>query len=344
MKKRNVINLIKYYTDKNDVGFRKEAYEIAKEFDLRGDSELAEYIAALLSNANTFIPQEQEDKLNFFTKLAPSTESFELPDVIFEDIMGVVNAVGYNIGVNKFLFVGEPGTGKTETARQLARILDRDLFCVNFSTVIDSKLGQTQKNIVSLFEEINSFKNPEKLIILFDEIDALSLDRTSSHDVREMGRATSTILNELDKLDSRVVLIATTNLFKFFDKALSRRFDSIISFDRYTLEDLIKIGETVLNGFLKKIPSAGNNLRLFKKILGVMNPIVSPGELKNIIKSSIAFGGSDQFDYLSRLYKKLVNNPNLDLQILKEQGFTLRDMEIITGISKSQASRDLKEA
>ena len=32
----------------------------------------------------------------------------------------------------------------------------------------------------------------------------------------------------MDRLDERVVLIATTNLYQYFDKALTRRFDSII--------------------------------------------------------------------------------------------------------------------
>ena len=45
-----------------------------------------------------------------------------------------------------------------------------------------------------MFKEINSFINPEKVIVLFDEIDALALNRTSSNDLREMGRVTSTLL------------------------------------------------------------------------------------------------------------------------------------------------------
>ena len=48
MKKKSVISLIKYYTEKNDVGFRSEAYEIAKDFDASGDYQLAEYIMSLL--------------------------------------------------------------------------------------------------------------------------------------------------------------------------------------------------------------------------------------------------------------------------------------------------------
>ena len=48
-----------------------------------------------------------------------------------------------NIGINKFLFQGMPGTGKTEAVKQLARILDREIFMVDFSAIIDSKLRRS---------------------------------------------------------------------------------------------------------------------------------------------------------------------------------------------------------
>ena len=66
MKKKNILNLIKYYAENNDVGFRNEAYEIAKYFDKIGNYQLSEYIMALLSNANTFIPQLSENDLCYF--------------------------------------------------------------------------------------------------------------------------------------------------------------------------------------------------------------------------------------------------------------------------------------
>lgn len=72
------------------------------------------------------------------------------------------------------------------------------------------------------------------------------------NDLREMGRATSTLLKYLDRVDERIVLIATTNLFEHFDKALIRRFDSVIDFNRYSQEDLMDISEEYLNRFLVK--------------------------------------------------------------------------------------------
>ena len=343
MKKKNIINLIKYHAEENDAGFRSEAYEIAKEFDGAGDYQIAEYIMALMSDANTFTPQISEEQSAFLEKQITETNALLLPDTIRQDIIGIANAVSRNVGFNKFLFQGHPGTGKTEASKQLARILSRDLYSVDFSAIVDSKLGQTQKNIVSLFRQINNLKQPEKVVILFDEIDTLSMDRNNVNDLREMGRATSTILKELDRLDNRVVLIATTNLYSHFDKALVRRFDSVINFDRYTKDDLIEIAEILLNDFLKSFKETNKNIRLFRKIIALAEPIPYPGELKNIIRTSVAFSNlKEPYDYLKRLYKELVRTDELNVEKLQNEGFTFREIEMLTGISKSQVARELK--
>lgn len=344
MKKKNVLNLVKYYSEENDVGFRSEAYEIARDFDEAGDHQLAEYIMALMSNANTFVPQMNENDSALFEKMESSGESLWLPDPIMQDILGIVHAVAHKAGINKFLFQGAPGTGKTEAVKQLARILNRDIYMVDFTAVIDSKLGQTQKNIASLFKEINGFVHPEKVIILFDEIDAIALDRTNANDLREMGRATSSMLRGMDYMDERVVLIATTNLYEHFDKALTRRFDSIINFNRYTKEDLLLIAEEFLNKFLLKFKLANKDIRLFRKIVGLLDPIPYPGELKNLIRTAVAFSDPDDGrDYFRRLYYSVTNKQPQDLKELKRQKFTVREMEILSKIPKSTVARELKE-
>lgn len=345
MKKKNILNLIKYHAEKNDVAFRNEAYEIAKDFDNTNDYQLSEYIMALLSDTNTFIPQIEGSDNVFVKKMDISSGPLPLPEIIKDDILGIINAVGHNAGVNKFLFQGPPGTGKTESAKQIARILERELFIVDFDSLIDSKLGQTSKNISLLFDEISSVSNPNKVIILFDEIDAIAIDRINSNDLREMGRATSSVLKGLDSLNDKIVLIATTNLYNSFDKALTRRFDVVIDFSRYTQKDLVDIGEAILNDLLFKFRFAGRNMRLFKKILGFMDVIPYPGELKNLIKSSLAFSDpSNEYDYLKKLYLNTCkDNINMDLKSLQDKGLTLREIEILTGVSKSQVSRELKE-
>lgn len=344
MKKKNVINLIRYYSEHNDVAFRDEAYEIANDFMSSGDRELAEYIMALLSNANTFVPQLGEDDNSFVHKIDYSSEPLPLPETIKNDILGIINAIGQNAGINKYLFYGAPGTGKTETVKQVARILSRDLYIVDFDNLIDSKLGQTAKNISNLFSQLNSVVHPEKMVILFDEIDSIALDRTNSNDLREMGRATSAVLKGMDSLSEQIVMIATTNLYDSFDKALIRRFDACIDFNRYSRQDLHDIAEIVLGYFLSKFKYAGRNLRLFNKILDEMDNIPYPGELKNLIKTSIAFSKpNNEFDYLKRLYGTVTNNTNPNVKELQKKGYTVREIEILSGISKSQVARLLQE-
>jgi SpoVK/Ycf46/Vps4 family AAA+-type ATPase len=342
MKKKNVINLIKYYIEGNDAAFRDEAYSIAVSFNRTNDSELADYIMALLSDKNTFVPQVVNNRMDYLRKVDSSITTLPLPECIKDELMGIVNAVSYGAGVNKFLFQGAPGTGKSESAKQLARILNRQLYVVDFDVLVDSKMGQTSKNIAEMFSEINEVSYPEQIIILFDELDSIALDRTNTRDLREMGRATSAVLKGLDGLNSRIVLLATTNLYESFDKALIRRFDKVIDFNRYTQEDLKDIAEIILEDLLQQFKFKARNIRLFRKILALMDPLPYPGDLKNLIKTAIAFSNpNEELDYLARVYKQIQDNTSFDYKQLQNQGFSVRDIEILSKVSKSQVSREL---
>lgn len=344
MKKKNVLNLIKYYSESNDAGFRSEAYEIAEDFNKSGDYQLSEYIIALLTNANIFTPQIAGGISHFFRKLEYGRDPLPLPDSIKDDISGIINAVGHNVGVNKFLFQGPPGTGKTETVKQVARLLKREIYSIDFDSVVDSKLGQTSKNIAKVFEEINALPHPEMVIVLLDEIDAIALDRTNSNDLREMGRATSSVLKGMDTLNNDIVLIATTNLYKYFDKALIRRFDSVVDFSRYTRDDLLDIADYLLDFYLQQFKNAGKNKKIFRKILNLVTILPYPGDLKNLIKTSLAFSKPDsEYDYLRVLYSKTQGEEPSVSKKLQEQKFTVREIEVLTGVSKSQVSRELQE-
>jgi Cdc6-like AAA superfamily ATPase len=345
IKKKNILNLIKYYSENNDAGFRAEAYDIARYFNSIGDTQLAEYIMAIMSGTNTFTPQEHNDDMPYFMNVSLSAVSpLPLPVAIKDDVVGVINSIRHGVGVHKFLFEGAPGTGKTETAKQIARILERSLHMIDFDSLISSRLGETQKNISAVFEELRSLPKPERIIILVDEIDAIALDRINSRDVREMGRVTSSFLKGMDGLDERIVLIATTNLYEQFDKALSRRFDAVINFNRYSKEDLIDVGEAILSHLLVKFRSAGRNMRLFRKILALSDDVPYPGNLKNIIKTSLAFSDpSSEYDYLRKIYETLngTRQGELDIKKLKKEGYTVRETEVLTGMSKSQVAREL---
>ena len=349
MKKQNVLNLIKYHVERNENSFRNEAVAIARYFDSIGDYQLAEYIMGLISESNLYAPQSSDFESKFLKQIETrGVEALNLPLEISEDIKGIINAVNHNVGINKFLFEGLPGSGKTEAAKNVARLLNRSLFVVDFENLIDSKLGQTNKNITNVFKEINMIPNANKIVVLFDEIDVIALDRINSNDVREMGRVTSTILRELDRLtdlNKEIVIIATTNLYSNFDKALVRRFDAVINFNRYSEEDLIEVAEYYFSSFIKNFKGTSKDVRLFRKILKTAKKLPYPGELKNIIKTSLAFSDiGSEYDYLKRLYNNLISNlEQKDLSKLYEEGFTIREIEKLKGESKSTVARKLNK-
>ena len=343
MKKQSIINLVKYYVEKNDEAFRTEVVDIARDFEKNGDISISEYLMDLISTTNYYIPQANYKNYQYLRKLSFQNKPLLLPELIKNDVLGLVRAIDKKMGINKILFHGNPGSGKTESAYQVARLLGRDLLTVDFEQLIDSRLGQTAKNISTLFDEISRVQ-PMNVVILFDEIDAIVLDRVNSNDLREMGRVTSTFLRELDSLNDDVVIIATTNLMKSFDKALVRRFDSIISFDRYSKQDLVEIADAILLGFLKKAENSRQDTRLFHKILNNATEIPYPGDLVQLIKTSVAFADTEnEFDYLRKFYMALNDNPsNIDIQDLQGKGYTTREIEILTGIPRSSVSRKLK--
>ena len=144
-------------------------------------------------------------------------------------------------------------------------------------------------------------------------------------------------------MNENIILVATTNLYKHFDKALIRRFDSVIDFNRYSKDDLITISEKMLDRYLVKFQLANRDVRLFRKIINLLDPIPYPGELKNIIKTAIAFSSpTDGHDYFRRLYYAVTGEKAEDLQKLQAQNFTVREMEILSKKSKSSVARELK--
>ena len=197
MKKSDVLDLIKYHYECKEIEFRNQCTAIARSFDKQGDAQLAQYIMGLMSQSDRLLPQV-ENSSQYLVPCKLDVGPLPLPLSIMNDLKGIINAVNHHIGINKFLFVGSPGTGKTESVKQVARLIGKELLVVDFSYLVDSKLGQTVKNLAVLFNEINNLPFKQNYIILFDEIDSIVLDRVNQNDLREMGRVTSAFLKEID--------------------------------------------------------------------------------------------------------------------------------------------------
>ena len=148
------------------------------------------------------------------------------------------------------LFYGGPGTGKTETVLQIARQTGRDLMQIDISGMRDKFVGETEKNIKSVFANYRDIcRNSEvKPILFFNEADGIFGKRSncsSNPSVEKMENAMQNIiLQEMEDLDG--ILIATTNLTENLDSAFERRFIYKIEFHKPDIVAKSKIWRSML--------------------------------------------------------------------------------------------------
>jgi SpoVK/Ycf46/Vps4 family AAA+-type ATPase len=128
--------------------------------------------------------------------------------------------------VRKLLLIGPPGTGKTMTAAAVAGELGVALFSIQLDGLITKYLGETAAKLRLIFEAISQ----NRAIYLFDEFDALGGERAAKNEVGEIRRVLNSFLQFLEQDDSDGIIVAATNHPQILDKALFRRFDSVIEY------------------------------------------------------------------------------------------------------------------
>jgi len=201
------------------------------------------------------------------------------------------------------LFYGEPGTGKTETVYQLARIAKRDIMLVDISETKSMWYGESEKQIKQIFTRYkaavkSALDKRERIPVLFlNEADALIGKRSViSDEKRAVDQTENTIQNillqELENLDG--ILIATTNLTRNMDKAFERRFLYKIEFSKPDTDTRVNIWRSVIPAL-----SAADAAVLAKKYE------FSGGQIENIARRStvdnILFGSALKLEKLLSL-------------------------------------------
>ncbi len=171
-----------------------------------------------------------------------------LEETHYNDVCRRLKDKGYRSGFT-CLFYGAPGTGKTETVLQLARQTGRDILQVNISEIKSMWVGESEKNIKSVFDQYRAKVDKATVapILLFNEADAIIGKRQEGAEraVEKMENSIQNIiLQEMETLNG--ILIATTNLAQNMDKAFERRFLYKIKFNKPTLEARMQIWHSML--------------------------------------------------------------------------------------------------
>ena len=259
-------------------------------------------------------------------------------------------AVNASISLEKPLLIkGEPGTGKTELARQISESLGLEIIEWNIksttkaqqglyeydavSRLRDSQLGEKKiENIGNYIKKgkiWDSFESKERAVLLIDEIDKADIEFPNDL-LQELDKMEFFVYetNETVKAIKRPIVIITSNNEKELPEAFLRRcFFHYIQFpDKDTLEKIVNVHypnikklllDNALNRFfeiretpgLKKKPSTSEALDWIKLLL---IEDINPIDLK-----------SDGKDILPKLHGALIKNEQ-DIHLFERLAFIAR--------------------
>lgn len=154
---------------------------------------------------------------------------------------------GKNRTYANVLLYGEPGTGKTLFAQQLARQTNMDFLPVTAASLL-------QKGIegIQYFDEIIDMANrsPYGAIIFIDEADGLLVDRNAIDPGLDHYKILEHILAVIDSRSDKFMVVAATNRAYLLDSAMNRRFQDQIEMPLPNAQTRVKLVELYVQQIL----------------------------------------------------------------------------------------------
>lgn len=175
------------------------------------------------------------------------------------------------------IFNGSSGTGKTATAKRLAKITNRPLFCVDVEKIANKWIGDSEKNTKKIFDEYYEFSNQCELtpILFFNEDSIFSKRVEVGHSSdRTHNSMQNILLEQMERFTG--ISIVTSNHAEKLDKAFERRFLYKVEFEKPTKETQYSL----LSNAFQNIPSLTINTVL-------ENYSFTGGQIYNIKKKYI---------------------------------------------------------
>jgi SpoVK/Ycf46/Vps4 family AAA+-type ATPase len=120
---------------------------------------------------------------------------------------------------HRLLLAGPPGSGKTSLAEAIASEVAVPLLTVRYEGLIGSYLGETAARMEALFAAVRV----RPCLLFFDEFDAVAKERGDIHETGEIKRVVSSLLLQIDRLPSHVIVVTATNHSELLDRAVWRR-------------------------------------------------------------------------------------------------------------------------
>jgi MoxR-like ATPase len=230
------------------------------------------------------------------------------------------------------VFVGQPGVGKTLTARWVAQQLGLPLFVLDLTAVMSSLLGRSGTNLRSALD----FAKRIPCVLLLDEIDSIAKRRSDEADIGELKRLVTVILQEVDEWPSSGLLLAATNHPELIDPALWRRFDLVVEFDSPSPDE-------VEQAVIRFLGSDGTQLQRWTSTLGLLYRGNSYSDIErdmNRLRRNLALGSRSEEEMVHTFVQDkasaLGHNDRIELasKLVAECGFSQHSASALTGVSR----------
>lgn len=215
------------------------------------------------------------------------------------------------------LIYGPPGVGKTELARYIAAELELPLVTARSDSLISSFLGSTAKNIRMLFEHAIS----RPCVLFLDELDSVAKLRDDQHELGELKRVVVSLLQNIDALDSQVILLAATNHHHLLDPAVWRRFTYKIELTLPDMDARTRLYEFFLDAYSSDTKSLRDFALLSEQTTGA--------DIRQICESAVraaVLAGRDVVEPLEVIRGVIV------CRLGRKADFTRVDTAIVQGV------------
>lgn len=329
--------------------YRSEAPELAEQLSMFLGSKNARSTAAPLrkavqepDSARQPLPVDDESRLSLLKAFKDSPDrdppllSAELEESLGQLIQerrqaDRLTSMGL-LPTRSAIFVGQPGVGKTLTARWLASQLGVELYVLDLTAVMSSLLGRSGNNLRAALD----FAKRAPCVLLLDEIDAIAKRRSDDADVGELKRLVTVILQEVEEWPPTGLLLAATNHPKLIDPALWRRFDLVVEFK---LPELPAV-KAAVKRFL------GPDIALFGRWLDILAFAFSGESFSDIerdiqrFRRAVALGTASDADLIEEFIRSralsLDHQGRIDMAILlaKQTRLSQHAISDITGVSR----------
>jgi len=257
--------LLKSHADRDDQRFYSIALQVAAKEARQGHHKIASEIKAMVDDSQraarisvvtqkpTPLVQQPKGDLKGLLELAQTSirsSELVLSTEVRQRLEQVLLEQRQKDRLNQFglyprrklLFTGPPGTGKTMSAVVLATELKLPLYAIVLDTLITRFMGETAAKLRLVFDHIKQ----TRAVYLFDEFDAIGSQREAQNDVGEIRRVLNSFLMFVEQDTSESIIIAATNHPELLDRALYRRFDDIIRFEKPGKDQIKKLVENRL--------------------------------------------------------------------------------------------------